>query len=157
VSASWSVGGSCRALPPPSSSSAWARCRHIWASEYRAATQGGTMTLQSWATGLVAVAALGALAGPPAARAADEVVIVDIDDLSVNYADVAGAGAVEAIKMAIADFGGSVLGKKINVLVADHQNKPDIGASKFREWADQNGLSVLLGGSNSGVSIAMAK
>jgi len=72
-------------------------------------------------------------------------------------ADVAGNGAVEAIRMAIADFGGTVLGKKITVLTADHQNKPDIGASKFREWADQNGLNVLLGGSNTGVSIAMAK
>ena len=89
--------------------------------------------------------------------AADEVVIGDIDDLSGNYADVAGAGAVEAVKMAIADFGGTVLGRKIVTLVADHQNKPDIGASKFREWADQNGLNVLLGGSNTGVSIAMAK
>ena len=59
--------------------------------------------------------------------------------------------------MAIADFGGTVLGRKIVTLVADHQNKPDIGASKFREWADQNGLNVLLGGSNTGVSIAMAK
>jgi branched-chain amino acid transport system substrate-binding protein len=89
--------------------------------------------------------------------AADAVVIGDIDDLSGNYADVAGAGAVEAVKMAIADFGGTVLGRKIVTLVADHQNKPDIGASKFREWADQNGLNVLLGGSNTGVSIAMAK
>src|SRR6202163_2561272 len=89
--------------------------------------------------------------------AADEVVIGDIDDLSGNYADVAGAGAVEAMKMAIADFGGTVLGRKIVTLVADHQNKPDIGASKFREWADQNGLNLLLGGSNTGVNIGMAK
>src|SRR5208283_1404573 len=53
--------------------------------------------------------------------------------------------------------GGTVLGRKIVVLSADHQNKPDIGASKFREWADQNGLNMLIGGSNSGVSIAMSK
>ncbi len=116
----------------------------------------------SWRRSIIAVGmAISALApflgAAPAARAADEIVIGDIDDLSGNYADLAGAGAVEAIKMAIADFGGSVLGRKISVLVADHQNKPDIGASKFREWADQNGLNVLLGGSNTGVSIAMAK
>ena len=86
-----------------------------------------------------------------------DIVIGDLDDLSGIYADVAGQGAVEAIRMAIADFGGAVLGRKITVLVADHQNKPDIGASKFREWADQNGLNVLFGGSNTGVSIAMAK
>ena len=59
--------------------------------------------------------------------------------------------------MAIADFGGTVLGKKIVLLTADHQNKPDVGASKFREWSDQSGLNMLIGGSNTGVNIAMAK
>jgi branched-chain amino acid transport system substrate-binding protein len=114
------------------------------------------MTLKTWAMGLVA--AMTALASAPSALAAtSDVVIGDIDDLSGNYADVAGAGAVETMKMAIADFGGTVLGRKIVTLVTDHQNKPDIGASKFREWADQNGVNVLLGGSNTGVSIAMAK
>src|SRR5580698_9090668 len=114
------------------------------------------MKLKTWAIGLTA--ALATLAsGQGALAATDDVVIGDIDDLSGNYADVAGTGAVEAVKMAIADFGGTVLGRKVSILVADHQNKPDIGASKFREWADQNGLNVLLGGSNTGVSIAMAK
>jgi branched-chain amino acid transport system substrate-binding protein len=114
------------------------------------------MKLKTWAIGLTA--ALATLAGGQGALAAtDDLVIGDIDDLSGTYADVAGTGAVEAVKMAIADFGGTVLGRKIVVLVADHQNKPDIGASKFREWADQNGLNVLLGGSNTGVNIAMAK
>jgi branched-chain amino acid transport system substrate-binding protein len=101
--------------------------------------------------------ALAAMAGAPSAMAGDEVVIGDIDDLSGVYADVIGPGGVEAMNMAIADFGGKVLGKKIVTLVADHQNKPDIGASKFREWADQNHLDMLLGGSNTGVSIAMSK
>ena len=50
-----------------------------------------------------------------------------------------GPGGIEAIKMAIADFGGSVLGKPIELLTADHQNKPDLGAQKFREWADRDG------------------
>src|SRR2546421_284962 len=103
-------------------------------------------------------AALAAAAGPRAARgAADQVVIGDIDDMSGVYADVMGAGGIEAMKMAIGDFGGTVLGKKIVTLTADHQNKPDIGASKFREWADEHGLNMLLGGSNTGVNIAMAK
>ncbi|HET9390667.1 MAG TPA: ABC transporter substrate-binding protein [Steroidobacteraceae bacterium] len=109
---------------------------------------------------MLAMGALAALAAglhPQAAAAADQIVIGDIDDFSGVYADVAGTGAVEAVKMAIEDVGGSVLGRKIVLLTADHQNKPDIGASKFREWADQNGLNVLLGGSNTGVSIAMAK
>jgi branched-chain amino acid transport system substrate-binding protein len=105
---------------------------------------------------LVTAAALAATAGGQA-LAADQVVIGDIDDMSGVYADVEGAGGVESIRMAIADFGDTVLGRKIVLLTADHQNKPDIGASKFREWADQNGLNVLLGGSNTGVNIAMSK
>lgn len=110
-------------------------------------------------TGLTIPLAAGTLlaVGQAAFAAGNDVVIGDIDDFSGVYADVGGAGGVEAIRMAIADFGGSVLGRKIVVLTADHQNKPDIGASKFREWADQNGLSVLLAGSNTGVSIAMSK
>ncbi len=92
-----------------------------------------------------------------AAHAADnKVVIGDIDDMSGLYADVIGQGGVEAAKMAIEDFGGSVLGNKIELLITDHQNKPDIGAQKFREWSDRNGLTMVLGGSNTGVSIAMA-
>jgi len=105
---------------------------------------------------LATAAALAATAGGPA-RAADEVVIGDIDDMSGVYADVMGAAGVEVAKWAVADFGGTVLGRKITVLSADHQNKPDIGAAKFREWADQNHLNMLLGGSNTGVNIAMAK
>ncbi|HUJ52251.1 MAG TPA: ABC transporter substrate-binding protein [Steroidobacteraceae bacterium] len=114
------------------------------------------MRARMWA---VAVATLGVsvVPGTPVPAATDQVVIGDIDDMSGVYADVMGAAGVEAINMAIADFGGTVLGRKIVVLTADHQNKPDIGASKFREWADQNGLNLLLGGSNTGVNIAMAK
>lgn len=104
-----------------------------------------------------AIAICSAAFASSAMAADNQVVIGDIDDLSGLYADVIGPGGIEAINMAISDFGGSVLGNKITVLTTDHQNKPDIGASKFREWADQNGLTMLLGGSNTGVSIAMSK
>src|ERR1700721_1546547 len=107
------------------------------------------------------IVVLGALLGlygaSQASAAADQVVIGDIDDMSGVYADVLGQAGIEVINMAISDFGGTVLGKKITVLSVDQQNKPDIGASKFREWADQNGLTMVLGGSNTGVSIAMSK
>jgi branched-chain amino acid transport system substrate-binding protein len=105
----------------------------------------------------LAMAAVLSAAASGSVLAADEVVIGDIDDMSGVYADVMGAAGVEVVKWAVADFGGTVLGRKITVLSADHQNKPDIGAAKFREWADQNGLNVLLGGSNTGVNIAMSK
>ncbi len=106
---------------------------------------------------LACASAVAALLSPLAANAGNEVVIGDIDDMSGLYADVIGPGGIEAVKMAIADFGGTVIGKKIVFISADHQNKPDIGSSKFREWADKNELNMLLGGSNTGVSIAMAK
>ena len=101
------------------------------------------------------VACASIFSGTAAYSEANQVVIGDIDDMSGVYADIIGPGGVEAAKMAIADFGGSVLGKKIELLTTDHQNKPDLGTEKFREWADRDGLTMVLGGSNTGVSIAM--
>jgi branched-chain amino acid transport system substrate-binding protein len=106
---------------------------------------------------IIAPCALLILYASAQAATVSQIVIGDIDDLSGVYADVQGQGGIEAINMAIFDVGGTVLGKKIIVLSVDHQNKPDIGASKFREWADQDGLNMLIGGSNTGVSIAMSK
>jgi branched-chain amino acid transport system substrate-binding protein len=105
--------------------------------------------------GLIAIATIAA--GSQSRAATPDVVIGDIDDLSGVYSDNGGVGGIEAIKMAIADFGGSVLGRQIVLLSADHQNKPDIGASKARAWADQNGLNMLLAGANTAVGVAMAK
>ena len=107
-------------------------------------------------TSLAAILAATIAVGSPV-RAAPDVVIGVIEDLSGVYSDNGGIGGVEAAKMAIADFGGTVLGRKIVLLSADHQNKADVGASKSREWADQRGLNMLLGGANTGVAIAMAK
>jgi branched-chain amino acid transport system substrate-binding protein len=80
-----------------------------------------------------------------------------ISDLSGLYADIDGPAGAEAIKMAIADLGGAVAGKKVEVLVADHQNKPDVAAAKAREWFDTQGLDMLIGGTNSGTALASAK
>jgi branched-chain amino acid transport system substrate-binding protein len=59
--------------------------------------------------------------------------------------------------MAVADMGGAVGGKKIEVVYADHQNKADVAAAKAREWFDTQGLDMLVGGTNSGTNLAMAK
>ena len=104
----------------------------------------------------ISTALLASLWSCAALAGADKVVIGDIDDMTGVYADINGAGAVEAIKMAIADFGGSALGQPIELVTADHQNKPDIGVQKFREWADRAGLTMVLGGANTGVSLAIA-
>ena len=80
-----------------------------------------------------------------------------ITDMSGLYADIDGPAGAESVRMAIADMGGMVAGKKVEFLVADHQNKADVAAAKAREWFDQQGLDVLIAGTNSGTNLAMAK
>jgi branched-chain amino acid transport system substrate-binding protein len=79
-----------------------------------------------------------------------------LTDMSGVYSDVDGKGGAEAIKMAIADMGGAINGKKIEFISADHQNKGDIAATKAREWFDQQGVDVLIGGTNSTANLQMA-
>lgn len=80
-----------------------------------------------------------------------------ITDLSGPYVDVDGPGGAEAIRMAIADFGGSVNGNKVEFVYADSQNKTDIAAAKAREWIDREGVDVLFGGGASASVLAMAR
>jgi branched-chain amino acid transport system substrate-binding protein len=97
--------------------------------------------------------------------AADLVVAADTKPIKIGfitdgaslYSDIDGIGGKEAMEMAIADFGGSVLGRKVEILYADHQNKADIAASKAREWIDQEGVNVIFGGTNSGTALATSK
>lgn len=107
---------------------------------------------------LAVFGALSLMAGSSHAQVSGDVVKIGfITDQSGVYSDIDGKGGVEAIKMAIADFGGTVLGKKIELVSADHQNKPDIAASKAREWFDRDGVDMLIGGTNSGTGLSMAK
>jgi len=87
----------------------------------------------------------------------DVIKIGFITDLSGVYADIDGPAGGEAIKMAIADMGGMIGGKKIELITADHQNKADVAAAKAREWFDTQGVDMLIGGTNSGTGLAMAK
>ena len=107
--------------------------------------------------GALAVAGMTMAGGAQAQISGDVIRIGFITDMSGLYSDLDGQGGVEAIKMAIADMGGSVAGKKIELLTADHQNKADVAVSKAREWFDTQGLDMLIGGTNSGTAIAMAK
>ena len=110
---------------------------------------------------VVAVAATLTVAAAHAQQApklsGDVVRIGFITDMSGLYADLDGPAGAEAIKMAIEDAKNVLPGKKVEVLVADHQNKADIASSKAREWFDQQGLDMLVGGTNSATSLAMAK
>jgi branched-chain amino acid transport system substrate-binding protein len=80
-----------------------------------------------------------------------------ITDMSSLYADIDGPAGGEMIKWAVQDAGGKVLGRPIEVLTADHQNKADVASSKAREWIDKDNLSMLIGGTNSGTALAMSK
>lgn len=67
-----------------------------------------------------------------------------------------GKNGAIAIQMAIDDFGGKVNGMPIELLTSDHQNKPDIASAKAREWIDSEHISMLVGGTNSAVAVAVA-
>jgi branched-chain amino acid transport system substrate-binding protein len=78
-----------------------------------------------------------------------------MNDQSSVYADYQGRGSVLAAQMAVEDFGGTVAGRKIEVLSADHQNKPDVGSSIARDWLDQRGVHVIADLPNSAVAFAV--
>ena len=108
---------------------------------------------------LLAAVGLAAAAGTASAQklSGDKIVIGFITDMSSVYADLDGPAGAEAIKFAIADMEKQFPGKKIELLSADHQNKADIASSKAREWFDQQGMDVLIGGTNSAAALAMSK
>ena len=102
--------------------------------------------------------ALSAAAHAAPAVISDNVVKLGVmTDLSGVYLDYAGKGSVEAARMAIEDFGGKVLGKPIQLLTADHQNKADIGSAKAREWLDRDGVDAIVDLPNSSVALAVAR
>ena len=99
--------------------------------------------------GAIAVAASLCAAAPASAQPkggiSDDIVKIGLLlDMSGLYADVTGRGSAAAAQMAIDDFGGKVLGKKIELVVVDHQNKADIAANKALEWFDQDKVDAIL-------------
>lgn len=104
-----------------------------------------------WAAAALA-AALG-LALPASAQ--DHVKIGVLNDQTGLYAEFGGMGSVEATKMAIEDFGGKALGKPIEILAVDHQNKPDIAAATARKWYDADGVTAIADLTNSAVALAV--
>jgi len=111
-----------------------------------------------WAAASVALAAGMSPAGAQTTGtlSGDVVRIGVLTDISGVYADISGKGAVEAVKMAVEDFGGTMFGKPIEVVFADHQNKADVGAAKAREWFDSGGVDLINDLANSGVALAVA-
>ena len=85
----------------------------------------------------------------------DTVKIGVLTDMSGVLSDLSGAGSVTAVRMAVEDFGGKVLGKPIEVVQADHQSKPDLASSLAREWIDQQGVDMITDLTNSAVALAV--
>ena len=106
---------------------------------------------------LAGVAASALMAGPALAEglSGDKVVVGVLTDLSGVYADIAGKGSIAAAEMAVADFGGTVLGKPIEILSADHQNKADIASTVAREWIDAQGADAIVDLVTSSVGLAV--
>jgi len=103
------------------------------------------------------LAGFGLVSQSALANISDDVIRIGfITDMASVYSDIDGPGGIEAARMAIADAGGAINGKKIELLFADHQNKADVAAAKAREWFDQQKIDMLIGGTNSGVNLALA-
>jgi len=106
---------------------------------------------------LMGAATLAFAAAAQAQISNDVVKIGVLTDLSGPYSDLAGTGSVEAVKMAVEDFGGKVLGKPIEVVAADHQNKGDIAANKAREWFDRGNVDMIIDLTTSSTALAVMK
>src|SRR5277367_3333042 len=118
----------------------------MWAAEIR-----GRRQMKSF---WLAAAAIGGLliAGPVAAQG---VKIGVLNDQSGVYADYGGKYSVEAARMAIEDFGGTVLGQKIELITADHQNKPDLAVAIARRWYDVENVDMITELTTSSVALAV--
>ena len=90
------------------------------------------------------------------AQISDDVVRIGVlNDQSGLYADLGGPGSVVAARMAVEDFGGTVLGKPVEIVYADHQNKSDVGAAIAREWFEVGKVDMVIGFDHSAVALAV--
>ncbi|MCO4878303.1 ABC transporter substrate-binding protein [Paraburkholderia caribensis] len=106
----------------------------------------------------VVFAVLASTSNAQQGKISDDVVKIGVlTDMSGGYSEFSGAGAVAAVKMAVDDFGGNVLGKPIEVVVADHQNKTDLASTKAREWFDTQKVDVIVDLTNSSVALAVSR
>jgi branched-chain amino acid transport system substrate-binding protein len=97
-----------------------------------------------------------ATCGAATAQVSDDIVRIGVlNDQSSLYADLGGPGSVIAARMAVEDAGGTVLGMPVDVITADHQNKPDVGASIARQWFDADKVDMAIGFDNSSVALAV--
>lgn len=110
----------------------------------------------NWKHRFCAVAACALVASPAYAQISDGVIKIGVlNDQSGTYADLAGPGSVVAARMAIEDFGAAKKGMKVEVVVADHQNKPEVGSNIARQWYDVDKVDVIVDVPTSSVALAV--
>jgi branched-chain amino acid transport system substrate-binding protein len=110
-------------------------------------------TLAAVAAGL----ALAAFSGAANAQISDDVVKIGVlTDMSSLYADATGKGSLAAVEMAVADYGGKVKGKPVEVIAADHQNKPDVGINIARNWYDNEKVDAIFDVPTSSVALPIS-
>lgn len=116
------------------------------------------MTLQKSLTGAALLLASTAMVAAPAfADFSDDVIRIGImNDQSGPYADNCGPGSVTSARLAIEDHGGAVNGTPVEIVVADDQNKPDIGVSQALKWIEEEGVDAIVGCSASSIALAVA-
>jgi branched-chain amino acid transport system substrate-binding protein len=103
-------------------------------------------------------AALAAAAGAAQAQVSDGIIKIGVlNDMSGLYSDIAGPGSVVAAKMAVEDFGAAKKGMKVEVVGADHQNKPDVGSSIANQWYDVDKVDVIVDVPTSSVALAISE
>lgn len=108
---------------------------------------------------LIAAIATIAISGSAVAQGiSDDVVKIGVlTDMSGQFSHESGEGSVTAVRMAIDDFGGQVLGKPIELVVADHQNKPDIASALARKWYDVEKVDMIANLINSSIALSVAQ
>ncbi len=107
----------------------------------------------------IAAAVLGLVAATSAQaqQVSDDAVRIGVmADMTGPYAGNGGPGSLLAVRMAVEDFGGRVLGKPIEILQADDQNKPDVGTNIARQWLEQNKVDAIIGGSASAIALSVS-
>jgi branched-chain amino acid transport system substrate-binding protein len=113
--------------------------------------------MKSVAAALVAGLAFAASGGAATAQISDDVVKIGVlTDMSSLYADATGKGSLAAVEMAVADYGGKVKGKPVEVVSADHQNKPDVGVGIARNWYDNEKVDAIFDVPTSSVALPIS-
>jgi branched-chain amino acid transport system substrate-binding protein len=113
--------------------------------------------MRSFAAALAAGLAFAASSGAANAQISDDVVKIGVlTDMSSLYADATGKGSLVAVEMAVADYGGKVKGKPVEVVSADHQNKPDVGVNIARNWYDNEKVDAIFDVPTSSVALPIS-